>query len=523
MVAIATREGGLKDKETGDEFLRLRKELLRYDKIVPPPDVVRKASDAWSFWHEASKGRGTYDERRAYIEESFTRYYANRLVSGEQVDLAAFLRARDLVLGEQVGGGGFGEVFRAEHTIAGSRAVKVFRPHFYDGNREALQRFNREANILARLAHPRIVRFFDAGVAPGPRPFIITEFIDGDSLESQLKKRSVFDPREALDICAQVLEALGSAHALGIIHRDIKPNNIMWSNGTATLLDLGSGGVMSDVITTRLTVDAQGTMGYMAPELIDDPTLLDPRTDVYSVGVLLHRLLTGRALQPGDPGHYLVQTNAPIGVLDVLRRAVAPVAQRYQTSEEMADAVREFLGSSGGTSLASRTAQRASAGSFLTRPQDILAAIGQKRSTVMPSEWLQWARAELIGAVNTGRQRLPTRILRVVAVLTDIPQALGYDSLDWVDQDDVAHTARTIFGLIDNIAMDKLSESVNASLADAVKMGLLQVSEYDAWQPGMSSGSGMRDQYTVTPLGSKTLSDLGFATTPSPGSREPAF
>jgi tRNA A-37 threonylcarbamoyl transferase component Bud32 len=342
MIKIATGDRAYEDKDTADSYLRLRKGLFRYDRLIAPPEVVRAASDARDFWTFVTNGRGSYAGRRTFIQESFTRYYNDSLVQGGQPDLALFLQARDLVLGTKVGGGGSGDVFRAEHSILGPRAVKLFRPHFYDGNSEALQRFNREAKLLDRLSHPGIVRFFDAGVAPGFAPFIITEFIEGDSLEAQLKKQSKIEPVETIAICKQVLDALGSAHRIGIIHRDIKPNNIMWTNDKATLLDLGSGGIMSDVLTTRITKDAQGTMGYMAPELIDDSTLLDPRTDVYSVGVLLHRLLTGRALQPGKPGYYLEKENGPSGVLEVIQRAVAPAEERYRTSQEMADALGEL-------------------------------------------------------------------------------------------------------------------------------------------------------------------------------------
>jgi len=503
MVAIATRERSLRDKDTGDDFLRLKKELLRYDKIVSPPDFVRKASDAWAFWREVSQGRGTYEERRAFIEENFTRYYSEHLLPGEDADLASFMRARDLELGQQIGGGGFGDVYRAKHRFVGSRAVKVFRPHFYDGNREALVRFNREARILARLAHPNIVRFFDAGVAPGPRPFIVTEFIEGQSLENHLRSRPILAPHAALDVCEQLLDALGSAHTIGVVHRDIKPNNIMWTDGAVTLLDLGSGGIMSDVITTRITNDAQGTVGYMAPELIDDPKLLDPRTDLYSVGVLLHRLLTGRSLQPGDPGHYLIKmTISPPSVLDVLRRAVAPAPQRFQTSQAMLEAVREIRAPVTGV------AARPSAATFLSSAPEVLSALGRARSMTMPPEWLQWARDGLIGSVPEGDLRFPLRVARVIAVLAEVPQALGDEPLDWVGVDDVESTASVILGLIDGIAITELSATVSTALDGAVRVRLIQQGEYDAHHRYQ------REKYSVTPLGKKTLSDAGFAIPP---------
>jgi hypothetical protein len=492
----------------------LRKELLRYDKIVAPPELVRGAGDAWAFWHAVSKDRGTYDERRKFIDINFTRYYADRLLAGQQTDLASFLERRDLELGVQIGGGGFGDVFRAEHSYAGPRAVKVFRPHFYDGNREALQRFNREALLLSRLAHRRIVRFFDAGVAPGPQPFLITEFIEGESLERQLINRSMLEPDEALEVCSQVLDALSSAHSVGIIHRDIKPSNVMWSNGTATLLDLGSGGIMTDVITTRITKNAQGTVGYMAPELIDDPTLLDPRTDLYSVGVLLHRLLTGRAVQPTDPGHYLAGTNTPPRVLDILRRALAPAAQRYQTSDAMAAAIRTTGVSSSRSPVAAT--DRPSADTFLMKSEDLMGALGRDRGSVMSPEWLQWTRAELTGTLLSGELRMATRALRATAVLAEVPNAFGFEQLEWVDEESLTHTVRTVLALVDIVPMERLTHTVTSALSKAVAIGLLREDEWDDWHPGMESGTGMRTRYTVTPLGRKTLNHLGFAAPPSP-------
>jgi hypothetical protein len=170
---------------------------------------------------------------------------------------------------------------------------------------------------------------------------------------------------------------------------------------------------------------------------------------------------------------------------------------------------------------ASRTAP--SSGSFLTNARDILAALGRDRSTEMSQAWLQWARSELIGSVGSGNLCLPNRVLRVVAVLTDVPQALGHESLDWVDQDDVATTARNVFGLVDGVPTESLPRTVDSALKTAVSVGLIRVSEWDAWHPGMASGSGRRDQYAVTPLGRKTLSDLGFSPPPPPGTKKTSY
>ena len=164
--------------------------------------------------------------------------------------------------------------------------------------RERVERFNREARAAGRLGHPNIVSIFDVGEDNG-RHFIAMEFLDGQNLRDILQVRSPLPVSEAVDICCQVLEALSCAHANGVVHRDIKPDNIQrLSSGVVKLTDFGIARLEEE---PALTSNGQvfGTPSYMSPEQIEGKAV-DHRTDIFSLGVVLYEVLTGRKPFIGD-------------------------------------------------------------------------------------------------------------------------------------------------------------------------------------------------------------------------------
>ncbi|HET8951534.1 MAG TPA: serine/threonine-protein kinase, partial [Solirubrobacteraceae bacterium] len=194
---------------------------------------------------------------------------------------------------ERVGRGGMGVVYRAEHLNLRRRAaIKIIAPDLAEseGFRE---RFTREARIAAALQHPNIVTVYDAGEVDGIL-YLAMQYIEGNDLAAMLRKDGRLRPYRAIDVIRQVASALDAAHAMGLIHRDVKPANVLIEGRTAFLTDFGLTKRM-DGTHTELTRagDVVGTIHYVAPEQIEGGQV-SARSDVYSLGCLLYHCLTGQ-------------------------------------------------------------------------------------------------------------------------------------------------------------------------------------------------------------------------------------
>uniref|UniRef100_A0A7C2K342 non-specific serine/threonine protein kinase n=1 Tax=Schlesneria paludicola TaxID=360056 RepID=A0A7C2K342_9PLAN len=195
-------------------------------------------------------------------------------------------------LGERLGAGGMGIVYRAVYTKTGVPcAIKVLSPEASDSP-QVQQRFEREIAILKKLQHPHIVRYYGGGKV-GSQRFYAMELVQGGSLESLLKERGRLPWEQSLAYTRQIAEALEHAHAAGIIHRDLKPANLLIDpEGKIKLTDFG---IARDTTATALTAAGKtvGTYAYMAPEQIRGKPPVDRRTDLYSLGCVLFEMLTG--------------------------------------------------------------------------------------------------------------------------------------------------------------------------------------------------------------------------------------
>jgi serine/threonine protein kinase len=265
---------------------------------------------------------------------------------------------------DRIGAGGMGEVFRARDTRLGRTvAIKVIGPQIADdaGRRD---RFLEEARASATLSHPNIAALYEVGEDQG-RLFLVFEFVPGESLKTVIGGRPL-NPRRAIDLAVQVADALADAQAGGIVHRDIKPANIMVTpKGNAKILDFGlstwtTGGAERDHAASGATASAvspgatQGTVAYMSPEQALGEEL-DHRTDIFSLGVVMFEMLTGRlpfsAATPAALALQIVQAPAPLpssmnrslpAELDpIVGKAIAKsLEQRYESSVTMAAELR---------------------------------------------------------------------------------------------------------------------------------------------------------------------------------------
>ncbi len=203
---------------------------------------------------------------------------------------------------EKLGRGGMGEVYLAEDKHLGRKVAIKFLPAEVANNEIARQRQLREAQTAATLDHPNICAIYEVG-QEGGYSFIVLQYIEGETLAARLK-RQLPDLREALAIAAQVADALNEAHARGIIHRDIKPENIMLTmRGQVKVLDFGLAKILRDPgmvepdaeTGTLLSIPGMliGTVPYMSPEQVRGEDL-DRRSDIFSFGIVLYELLSGR-------------------------------------------------------------------------------------------------------------------------------------------------------------------------------------------------------------------------------------
>ena len=202
----------------------------------------------------------------------------------------------------KLGAGGMGEVYLAQDTTLGRKVAIKFLSQNSVGGEQARKRLVREAKAAAALDHPHICAVHEVGEEAG-HSFIVMQYIEGETLASRIQLQSV-DLREALDIAVQIADALGEAHSHGIIHRDVKPQNVMLTaSGQAKVLDFGLARVVREASVIDSTAETEsvltmpglviGTVPYMSPEQVRGE-VVDGRSDIFSLGVVLYEMVSGK-------------------------------------------------------------------------------------------------------------------------------------------------------------------------------------------------------------------------------------
>ena len=199
---------------------------------------------------------------------------------------------------ERVGGGGMADVYKAQDRLLDRPvAVKILHAQF-QSDEEFIEKFHREAQAAARLSHPNIVNIYDVG-ASGDDHYIVMEYVPGRTLKELIQQRGHLAPEEALTITGEIAEALAHAHANGLVHCDIKPHNILMMNGqTAKVADFGIARAVTES-TMTYSGNVIGSVHYFSPEQAKG-TMITPKSDVYSLGVVLYEMLTGELPFTGE-------------------------------------------------------------------------------------------------------------------------------------------------------------------------------------------------------------------------------
>ncbi len=272
---------------------------------------------------------------------------------------------RRYVIRREIARGGMGRVFEAEHLVThGKVALKTLARPALD-NPSAHTRLLREARVLGRIRHPNVILVQDAGTCPEYGPFVALQMIEGRPLDGVLLSRRTLPVPQAVAVVVQLCQALTAVHQFGIVHRDVKPSNLLVAHSPLgnhlELIDFGVAKMgAEETLETKLTRSGEllGTVEYMSPEQITGRGVIDERSDIYAAGVVLYECLTGEVPFSGSPTAVITSLvsgarppgirerrgDVPLALEAVARRALeVDLERRYTSAREFANACIESI------------------------------------------------------------------------------------------------------------------------------------------------------------------------------------
>jgi serine/threonine-protein kinase len=277
----------------------------------------------------------------------------------------------DLISGKyrlirSIGDGGMGVVYEARHEALGTTVALKFLKAELAQTPGLAARFLREARVAANIASPHVAHVSDVDTSADGSPYLVMELLSGEPLQRVLDKRSKLPLPEAIDFALQILSGLEAAHAVSVVHRDLKPDNVFVTPGPngpfLKLLDFGIAKVLEPSEGQRgLTRSGviMGTAEYMPPEQLYAASDVDPRADLYALGVMLFEMLSGKRPAEGGDAEAIVgkvlsgqvfaletlEPNLPVGLVSVVRRAIAADRDaRFGSARELRAALEPFAG-----------------------------------------------------------------------------------------------------------------------------------------------------------------------------------
>ena len=385
--------------------------------------------------------------KRLVEQGSLTEFQAHRLLVGNASSLV-FSR---YVLIDRIGIGAMGRVFKARHRLMDRLvALKVVLP-VCASSKHSVARFFREMKIVGLLDHPNVVRAFDADQHEDS-PYIVMEYLEGEDLEKVLRRRGILPPQEVIDYMIQVAWGLAHAHEKGVVHRDIKPTNLFLDNtGVVKVLDLGLGAfvkVSSEGVGVHDTDEGfvVGTCDYMSPEQLSGQQV-DARTDQFSLGCAMYRLLTGQFAFPGETkmdrmvkrikDRHIpitdVRKNLPVPLIAVIDRLLSLRPEdRFDSADEVAEELEMMLSVGDRRKRAARSSPAGLARNHSSSPRS------------QPEAPLDWSLIE--SALHTQHDRFAESALSSKAVVTDTPApaATSIDSHRKNLEDDGVESGRQV-------------------------------------------------------------------------------
>ncbi|MFR1850684.1 MULTISPECIES: serine/threonine-protein kinase [Clostridia] len=321
------------------EYKKMREQILEIDNLKSHIPIFLKVQRTPNEFRRYMQGLyGNYAGRRKFITDEI-----NKLILVVEESKEVELSSNDeYTIGERLGNGGFGQVYKYHNELLDlDFAIKVLDPLFSSEKDQANseKRFFREAKMLFTLCHPNIVRIYDVGRLEG-KPFIKMELVEGCDMNGLLKKHGNLTFENSLLPIIELLKGLEYAHHKGIIHRDLKPSNYMYSETCGyKIIDFGISAFTESEGYTKLTKTGEQIAGglYTDPQLMENPTLRDCRSDIYSVGAIWHFLLTGRAPSGGDMRKNLIKNyNLDEDKTDLIIRCLAyKLEDRYNNCLEL--------------------------------------------------------------------------------------------------------------------------------------------------------------------------------------------